>query len=232
MKRLAIAVVLLLVGCATAPAPGPVLLKGRLQGRLEGGIYHDKLDWFDVATPIPPGDPGYASMGLDEENSVSVSYVSFILAKTPGEFYHAYVEDFYATNHPVPSMDQVADSAMKVFGAQMIKQRTEPMRLVEEKPWRTTSTSGLLRLYTERTPTELLMQNLGMAEDYTAYILMYVTAQKGKVAVLWSEWPMDCQVCVPPVPGPAATDDDPIDKALAANGRSQPFMDSFHYHAD
>ena len=232
MKRLgAVLWLAALTACSSVP-PAPILLKGALQGVLTGGTYTDKRGWFQVATPIPPSDPGYTGMGVDEEYPEHVSYVSFLLSKSPGEFYHAYVEDFYASNHPVPSMDQVADSAIKVFGTQMVKQRIEPMRLVEEKPWRTTTTSGLLRLYTERTPTELLMQDLGMAEDYTAYILMYVTAQKGKVAVLWAEWPEGCSVCAPAVPGPAARGDDPIDKALAANGRSEPFMESFQYRAE
>ena len=71
--------------------------------------------------------------------------------------------------------------------------------------------------------------NLGMAEDYTAYILVYVTSQKGKVAVLWMEWPMDCKPCAPLLPGPAAANDDPVDKALAANGRASAFMDSFRF---
>jgi hypothetical protein len=129
-------------------------------------------------------------------------------------------------------MDQVADSAIKVFGTPLVKERNEPLRLVAERPWQVGATTGLLRLYTERTPSEPLMQNLGMAEDYTAYILMYVTAQKGKVAVLWAEWPVGCSVCAPTLPGPATASTDPIDQALAVNGRSKPFMDSFHYHAD
>ena len=209
-----------------------MLLKGPLQGHLVAGVFRDKREWFDVTSPIPTSDPGYDAMGVDEEYAANVSYVSFILVKSPGEFYHAYMEDFYGSNHPVPSMDQVADSAMKVFGSQMVQQRIEPLRLVEERPWRAGNSTGLLRLYTERTPTELLMRDLGMAEDYTAYILMYVTARNGKVAVLWSEWPMDCKVCIPLVPGTATTSDDPIDKALAANGRAAPFMDSFRYDAD
>ena len=233
MKHLAaIGLILSLASCATGPAsaPMPILLKGPLQGQLKDGVYRDRTGWFEVTTPIPPSDPGYAAMGLDEEYTENVSYVSFIPSRSPGEFYHAYVEDFFASSHPVPSMDEVADSAMKVFGTPMVKQRTEPLHLVEERYWRTATTTGLIRLYTERTPAELLMQNLGMAEDYTAYILMYVTAQKGKVAVLWAEWPVGCTVCAPLQPGPAATRADPIDQALAADGRSQPFMDSFHFH--
>lgn len=208
------------------------MIKGPLQGQLKNGIYSDRRGWFAVTVPVLPTDPGYGAMGLDEEYPDNISYVTFIPSQSPGEFYYAYVEDFYASNHPVPSMDQVADSAIKVFGIPMVKQRTEPLRLVEEKPWAAGATTGLLRLYTERTPSELLMQNLGMAEDYTAYILMYVTAQKGKVAMLWVEWPVACSVCTPVAPGPATGSTDPIDKALAANGRSKPFLDSFHYHTD
>lgn len=235
MKYLALAALALLAaGCATTPVstPVPILLKGPLEGQLKDGVYHDKRDWFEVASPIPSADPAYAAMGLDEEHTDKASYVSFILPQSPGELYQVYVEDFYASSHLVPSMDEVADSAIKVFGTPVVKQRSEPLRLVEEKPWVAGATTGLLRLYTERTPSELLMQNLGMAEDYTAYILMYVTARKGKVAVLWAEWPMGCSVCRPPVPGPATSSTDPIDAALAANGRSKLFMDSFHYHAD
>ena len=233
MKHLvAIALGLLVAGCATAPAPAPmpVMIKGPLQGQLKDGVYRDRAAWFEVSAPVLPTDPNYTAMGLDEEYPEHVSYVSFIPSRSPGEFYHAYVEDFFASDHPVPSMDQVADSAMKVFGTPMVKQRTEPLHLVEERYWRTSTTTGLLRLYTERTPSEMLMQNLGMAEDYTAYILMYVTAQKGKVAVLWAEWPVGCLVCAPLVPGPATASTDPIDQALAANGRSKPFMDSFRFH--
>jgi hypothetical protein len=203
-----------------------------MQGRLVTGVFRDKRSWFEVSTPIPPGDPDYSAINVDEEYVDNISYVSFVLLSSPGEYYRAYMEDFYGGNHPVPSMDQVADSAMKVFAPEVVKQRTEPMQFVEERPWHAGKTTGLLRLYTERTPTELLMQNLGMAEDYTAYILLYVTADHGKVAILWVEWPMDCKVCVPLVPGTATTSDDLIDKAFAANGRAGTFMDSFRYDAD
>jgi len=227
-------ILLLVAGCATAPtSPSqPVFIKGPLQGHFESGAFRDKRDWFEVKAPLPPGDPDYGSMRVNEEYVANASNVGFILTKSPGEFYDAYVEDFYWANHPVPSMGQVADSAMKVFGTEMVKQRIEPLRLVEERPWHVGKTTGLLRLYTERTPTELLMLNLGMAEDYTDYILMYVTAQHGKVAMLWMEWPMDCKVCIPLLPGTATTSVDPIDRALAANGRSGLFMDSFRYDVD
>jgi hypothetical protein len=103
------------------------------------------------------------------------------------------------------------------------------MEQLAEKPWHTASTSGLLRLYTQRTPLAPLLSNLAMAEDYTAYILMYVTSQKGKVAVLWMEWPTGCKICAPLPPGPAAPSADAVDQALAANGRASAFMDSFRY---
>ena len=224
-----------LVSCAQAPVSSPILVGGSLHGRLRAGIYQDRNDWFSIATPLAPHDPDYAQLQVSENDISHISFVDFEPLTSPGEYYRAYVEDFYATNHPVPAFDQVADQAMKVFSTGITQQRLEPIRLVYEKPWQAGSTAGLLRLYTERTPSQLLTQNLGMlrmAEDYTAYILMYVTAQKGKVAILWSEWPMDCSVCKPLVPGPAAVGDDPIDKALAANGRAKPFMDSFHYHTD
>lgn len=230
-----LAAILLLLGlasCAQAPVGSPILADGPLQGRLRAGVYQDKNDWFSVATPLAADDPGYPQLRVSENYVSHISLVDFELLTSPGEYYRAYVEDFYATNHPVPTFDQVADQAMQVFSSVITQQRLEPIRLVYEKPWQAGATTGLLRLYTERTPSQLLMQNLGMAEDYTAYILMYVTAQKGKVAILWSEWPMDCSVCKPLVPGPAPVGDDPIDKALAANGRAKPFMDSFHYHTD
>jgi hypothetical protein len=106
------------------------------------------------------------------------------------------------------------------------------MHMIEERPWRLGSTTGWLRLYTERTPTEYLLANLGMAEDYTAYILMYVSTDHGKVAILWMEWPGDCKPCTPLQPGQATTSQDLIDKALADNGRAAPFMSSFRFGND
>jgi hypothetical protein len=209
-----------------------MVANGSLQGRLQAGVYQDKNDWFSIATPVAPADPSYSQLSVSENYAPHVSLVSFSPSTSPGEYYRVYVEDFYASNLPVPTLQRLADSAMQLFGAGITQQRLEPMRLVAEKPWSAGATQGLLRLYTERTPIEPLLANLGMAEDYTAYILMYVTAQQGKVAVLWSEWPMDCSVCAPLVAGPAASGDDPIGKALAADGRAGPFMDSFHYHAD
>jgi hypothetical protein len=158
--------------------------------------------------------------------------VSFLPTHAPGEYYRAYVEDFYGSNHPVPSMSTVADSAMKLFGKQLVQARLEPMRLIEEKPWTAGVTQGLLRLYKERVSMEDLLADLGMAEDYTAYILMYVTSDHGKVAVLWAEWPMGCKPCTPFPPGPAAKGDDPIDQALATDGRSGAFMASFRFGKD
>lgn len=231
---LALALAFGLQACAQAPQPAatPILASGSLQGHLQAGVYQDRNDWFTVATPLAPDDPHYAQMSISETYPQHVSYVVFSPSASPGEYYKAFVEDFYASNHQVPSMDKVADEAMRVFGSDISRQRLEPVRLVEERPWRTATTEGLLRLYTERTPMGTLTQDpQWMGEDYTAYILMYVTAQKGKVAILWSEFPTQCAGCAALVPGPAATGDDPIDKALAADGRSKPFMDSFHYHA-
>jgi hypothetical protein len=232
MKALRLAgLSLLLSACAGAP-PAPILPNGPLQGRLEAGIYHDKRGWFGVATPISPADPGYATLAVTEQYEPAISFVSFLPTQAPGEYYRAYMEDFYAGGHVVPAMSTIADSAMKLFGKQLMQARAEPMRLVEEKPWNAGATSGLLRLYTERAPIEPLLANLGMAEDYTAYILMYVTEDKGKVAVLWTEWPMDCKLCAPIPPGPAAKGDDPIDQALATDGRGGPFMASFRFGND
>lgn len=230
LRRLWLAGLLVMPACASVPPAGPVLARGPLNGRLEEGLYHDRLDWFMVATPIPPQDPGYSSLSVTEQYAPNTDYVSFIPIKDGGQYYRAYVEDFYGGNHPVPSMDEIADSAMRFFGRQLVEARAEPLRLVEEKPWAAGPTSGLLRLYTQRAPTTALTDNvLGLAEDYTAYILMYVTSRQGKVAVLWSEWPVGCSLCTPPPPGPPATNDDAIDQALAANSRTAPFFASFRY---
>jgi hypothetical protein len=218
----------LLAGCAAAPMPTPILATGPLHGRLEQGIYHDRFGWFEVATPVAPTDPGYAALSVDEESVPNVSYVSFLLTQTP-EYYRVYMEDFYASNHPVTSYQQIADSAMSLFGKELMQARSEPMVQVAEKPWHTAGTSGLLRLYTQRTPLAPLLTNLAMAEDYTAYILMYVTSQKGKVAVLWMEWPTGCKLCAALPPGPAAAGTDPVDQALAADGRASAFLDSFRF---
>lgn len=234
MRALPAVSLLLLAACAgqPVPEPGPMLPKGPLHGRLEAGIYHDMRGWFSIATPMAPSDPLYPTLAVNEEYDPNISFVSFLPTRAPGEYYRAYVEDFYGSNHPVPALAVVADSAMKLFGRQLVQVRSEPMRLIEEKRWMAGATQGLLRLYRERAPTEDLLANLGMAEDYTAYILMYVTADKGKVAVLWAEWPMDCKPCAPFPPGPAAKGDDPIDQALAADGRSGAFMASFRFGND
>lgn len=230
--RYLIAAALMLVGCASQPAPSPKLPRGPLHGRLDAGIYHDMRGWFGIATPIPATDPAYASLALSEEYDPNISFVSFLPTQAPGEYYRTYVEDFYGSNHKVPSMAVVADSAMKLFGKQLMDARSEPLRLVEERAWTAGRTSGLLRFYTQQAPIEPLLANLGMAEDYTAYILIYVTSDHGKVAMLWAEWPMDCKPCVPVPPGPAATNDDAIDKALALDGRAGAYMASFHFGND
>lgn len=206
-----------------------MLPKGPLHGRLEAGIYHDMRDWFGIATPVTPGDPYYRYLGVSEQYETNISFVSFLPTLSPGEFYRAYVEDFYGSNHQVTDLHQIADSAMQLFGKDVVQARTEPMHLVEEKPWQVGSVAGLLRLYTERTPTEYLLANLGMAEDYTAYILMYVGADHGKVVMMWVEWPEGCKPCTPLQPGPVTTSQDPIEKALADNGRAAPFMTSFRF---
>jgi len=203
-----------------------------MQGKLDHGLYHDLRGWFSIETPLAPEDPGYPALALSEEYHDNISYVSFIPLDHPGEYYRSYMEDFTASGHVVPDMHQVADSAMRVFGKQLVQSRVEPLRLIEEKPWSAGPTSGLIRLYTQRVPTEALLGNLGMAEDYTAYILMYVTAQHGKVGMLWAEWPVGCSVCRPVPAGPATTSTDSIDQALAADARSAPFLGSFRYSAD
>ena len=225
---------LLLTGCASTPVapPHPYYATGPLQGRLEQGIYHDMRGWFGIASPISPSDPTYTYMSVGEEYHPTIGYVSFIPLDKPGEYYRAYMEDFPASGHVVPDMGQVADGAMRFFGKQLVQARVEPLHLVEERPWHAGATTGLLRLYTQRVPTEVLLGNLGMAEDYTAYILMYVTAEQGKVAMLWAEWPVGCSVCRPVPAGPATASSDPIDQALAADARSGAFLGSFRYGAD
>jgi hypothetical protein len=189
-------------------------------------------DWFGVETPVPPADPAYPKLSVDEEYQPNISYVSFIPTTALGEYYRVYVEDFWAGNHPVPAFDQVADSAMAFFGKEIAANRSEPIQFQTERAWHAGTTQGLLRLYTERTPMEPLLSNLAMGEDYTAYILEYVTADHGKVAVLWMEWPVGCKYCTPVQPGPATNSEDPLDKAVAANGRASAFIDSFRYGKD
>lgn len=235
MRKLLAPGLLLLAGCASAPAqpPHPYFATGPLQGSLEQGLYHDHRGWFGIRSPIAPEDPSYPYMSLGEEYHDNLSYVSFIPLDHPGEYYRAYMEDFPAAGHVVPEMDQVADSAMRFFGKQLVQARVEPLHLVEERPWRAGATTGVLRLYTERTPIGALTQDTRfLGEDYTAYILMYVTEDHGKVAMLWAEWPVGCAVCVPVPPGPATQSQDPIDQALAADARSGPFLDSFRYGAN
>jgi len=226
-----LALCLLLAGCAGAP-PTPLVPTGPLQGRLEHGTYHDMRDWFGVASPIAPEDPDYPTLAVNEEYEAHISFATFVLTRAPGEFYRAYVEDFAGGGHAVPGLDGVADAAVNLFGGQEAKQRAEPVRFVAERRWQAGKTYGLLRLYTERAPIEPLLANLGMGEDYTAYMLMYVTVQGGKVGMLWAEWPGDCKPCTPLQPGPATASQDPIDQALAANGRAAPFMASFRFGKD
>ncbi|HEX7965758.1 MAG TPA: hypothetical protein VF651_08580 [Gammaproteobacteria bacterium] len=231
----AILAALLLAGCAGAPAPaqGPVLVKGVLYGHLDKGRYHDMRDWFGVTTPVAPLDPAYRNLSLTEEYHPNLSYASFMPLDRPGEYYRAYVEEFSSDGRSTPDIGRVADGAMRFFARQMVAARGEPMQLVEERPWHTGATQGLLRLYTERTPMTTLTQDpQWMAEDYTAYILMYTAAREGKVAVLWMEWPVGCKACTAPPPGPPATGDDAIDKALSVDGRAAAFLDSFRFGGD
>jgi hypothetical protein len=148
LARLLIGLTLvLLAGCAAAPPPEPILATGPLQGRLEKGIYHDQRGWFEIATPIAPTDPGYSAMSVAEEPHPNAEYVNFVPTQTP-EFYRAYVEDFFATNHQVMAYGEIADSAINLFGRQQTEARSEPIERAGEKSWHTASTIGLLRLYT------------------------------------------------------------------------------------
>jgi hypothetical protein len=235
VRLLVASCLLLLAGCASAPAqaPHPYFATGPLKGHLEQGLYHDQRGWYGIQSPIAPDDPGYPYMSLGEEYHDNLSYASFIPLDHPGEYYRAYVEDFPAAGHVVPDMHVVADSAMRFFGRQLVQTRVEPLDMVEERSWQAGATAGVLRLYTERTPVSALTQDTRfMGEDYTAYILVYVTQDHGKVAMLWAEWPVDCKICQPVPPGPATESQDPIDRALAADARSKPFLDSFRYGAD
>lgn len=229
-----------LSACASAPAPvGPVLAPGSEHGRIEQGVYHDKRGWYSVALPFHPGEEGYNALYVNDEYPKNVSYVNFmpvygenrgfIPTHATGEYYRVYMEDFIANGHLVPEMTPLADMAMTFFGKLLSQQRIEPLHLVEQRPWRLGATSGIVRLYTQKVPTELVVQNLGMGEDYTANILVYVTALDGRVAVLWSEWPVGCEPCGPVPAGPPAATDDPIDRAFAANSRAGAFFASFAY---
>ncbi|HEV2111687.1 MAG TPA: hypothetical protein VGT99_10070 [Gammaproteobacteria bacterium] len=213
------------------------MISGPLQGDIAGGVYRDKRDWFSIAVPFHSSEVISVNVQMQEAYPTSnVSFVGFNALDSPGEFYKVYMEDLFAANHPLPDMDRVADAALQIYAPQLISSRGAPLQLRMEKPWHAGSTDGLIRFYTQRTPTEALaldlMQGPGLAEDYTAYILMYVTAQNGKVAMLWAEWPEDCGVCAPIPPGLApATAADAIDRALAQDARVKAFFDSFSYAA-
>lgn len=232
MQRRAAALSLLLLAACAAPSQpkGPQVEGGGvLQGDIVDGVYHDRRHWAAVGLPFPPSDARYSYIQVKEEYPRYVAFVSFLPYSNPGEYYRLYLEDFKAGGHPVPPSGELADTAMRIFGKQLTNVRIEPIQLVAERPWHNGSTQGLMRFYTEKVPTQLLMTNLGMAEDYTAYILLYVTVQSDKVAVLWMEWPHDCSVCVPVDKGAPATGDDPIARALAEDARAQAFLDSFRY---
>ena len=232
MRQIRLAVLLgtaLLAACAAPGLTGPQAFDGVLQGDITDGVYHDHRHWFAVGVPFGPRDPEYGDVRIREEYPRNVTLVSFLALHNPGEYYYAYIEDFTAGGHPIPGLDALADSAIRVFGRELMETRVEPLELVKEEPWTTAHTQGLMRLYHERVPSELLMQDLGMAEDYTAYILMYVTVQSGKVVMLWAEWPTGCSVCTPVTPGAPTTSQDPIARALAEDARAQTFLDSFQY---
>lgn len=233
----ALACLMLLSGCAGNPSPTePTLISGPLQGNIAAGAYQDRRNWFSIGIPFRQGDTGYPYVQIQEVYPANISFVYFSSLGNPGEYYRVYAEDFFASNHPVPDMDHVADAVLQVYGRQLVAARTAPMDFQQEKPWRVGATQGLIRLYTQKVPTELLsldlMRGPGLAEDYTAYILMYVTAENGKVAMLWAEWPEDCGVCAPTPAGVApATGADAIDRALAQDARVKAFFDSFSYAA-
>jgi len=229
---------MLLGACAGNPSQpaGPILISGPLQGHIGDGVYHDKRDWFSIGIPFRQGDSGYPYVQMQEVYPANISFVNFASLNNPGEYYRVYTEDFFASNHLVPDLDHVADSVLQVYGRQLVAARLSPMEFQQEKSWQAGATQGLLRLYTQKVPTELLsldlMQSPGLAEDYTAYILMYVTAKNGKVAMLWAEWPEDCPVCAPIPPGAApAAGGDVIDKALSADAHASAFLESFSYSA-
>lgn len=228
---------LLLAACAAAPPQpqGPIMLSGALQGSIVDNVYHDRRGWFTVAPPFQEGGDDYRYMEVQEVYPQDISFVTFIPQTAPGEYYRAYAEDFFADNHPVPSFDTIADNALKVYGKQLMDARLEPMVLQQEKPWDAGATRGLMRLYTQKVSTALLahdlMKDLALAEDYTAYILVYITAKNGKVAMLWIEWPEDCSVCRPIQGQPAKQGADAIDRALASDPRAAAFLGSFGYAA-
>lgn len=231
--------VLVLAACASSASMplGLSLPPGPDHGHIAQGVYHDKHDWFSVDLPFHPGEEGYDNLYLEEEYPKNVSFIAFtpnypttqgfISDSVTGEYYRVYVEDFYADRVLVPELPQVADMAMNFLGKQLVQQRIEPLHLVEERPWQQGAKPGLMRFYTQKVPAVLVMQNLGMAEDYTADILMYVTSAEGKVFVVWTEWPLNCTRCRPVQAGPATKSSDPIDQALAANARAAAFIASF-----
>lgn len=224
----------LLSACAEMPLPGPTVVSGPLQGSITADAYRDKRNWFSVGIPFQVGGQVPAYVQVEEAAPANISFVNFMSLNAPGEYYRVFAEDFFASNHPVPDMDHLADAVLQVYGRQLLAVRGTSMDFQQEKSWKVGSSQGLMRLYTQKVPTMLLsldiMQSPGLAEDYTAYILMYVTARNGKVTMLWAEWPEDCSLCAPIPLGPApAAGADAIDKAFVQDARVKAFFDSFDY---
>ncbi len=232
-----LASLILLAACAENLQPArPIITSGPLQGRITDGAFLDMRDWFSVSIPFQGGTDADHRPLVEEIYKPDISFVGFTSAASPGEVYRVYAEDLFASNHPVPDMDRLSDAVLQSYGKQLVAARTTPLEFQEEKPWQAGTTQGLLRLYTQKVPTELLaldlMRGPGLAEDYTAYILMYVTAKNGKAVALWAEWPEDCTVCasIPAGPAPKAGAD-AIDRAFSADARAKAFLDSFNYSA-
>lgn len=220
----------LTAACGEAPVATPIMDTGPMQGQFTQGSYQDKRGWFTVAPPFKPGDPEFAYMEMREEYPKNISYASFSPLSNPGEYYRVYMEDLIAGGHKLEDMDTLADAAVRFFGSQLTAIRLEPMSLVKEEAWQTGGSRGIIRFYTETAPSNQVMANLGMAEDYTAYIVIYLSAKAGKVAVIWAEWPHNCTVCQPiPPTGETPSADDPIAALLAGNARAAAFIASIRY---
>jgi len=235
----AVLLTVLAAGCGgEAPKPSPIVETG-LRARIEQGIYHDSHGWFEVATPFKENDAEFRYMQVHEEYQGNLSFVNFMPITNPGEDYVVYSEDVAAANRPVPDLEQLADSAVRFFGKQLAEMRVEPMVLVTHEAWQTPGTRGVIRFYTEKAPSSRLMIDAGqvggsllpaLAEDYTAYIVLYVTSREGKIAVIWAEWPHDCKVCAPtPTVSDAPATDDPIAALLAGNARAAAFIASLRF---
>jgi|GEM_PF-1746936 len=215
-------------GCAGGTLGNLIPLPKMLKGDVRNSVYYAKGDLFSIDSPFPQGSADYTYAEVKETYRDKQALVTFHTSTAGAEYYHADVERLPESSGDSVDLDTAADDAIARIQAMQKKGGRQPFVLVKQEPWNAKYTTGLIRLYTQKVPASDVAAD-STRKYFTAYNLMYVTSESGKVAAVVADWVPGAPEAGPPQHvAVGGANHDPVKQAFSRNARAWKFINSIN----